>query len=156
VLTAQIWWLIHFWNSKVPRYGVRLCAGNPAFMRKVVSEVSSETSCCSRAERDNFDTSNPLVSSFRIAWLLTSVHPTIVGWFQLLLSLLSLSIRIAFAVSFVFMRNTTMTILYRQLAIATLWLPLVYGVPLPLPLCVSKRDSHVMWDIQIITLRKCL
>jgi len=67
---------------------------------------------------------------------------------------LFISFRMAFAVNLVCMRNTMITILYRQLATATLWLPLVYGEPLPL--CVSKRDSHVTWDFQIMTLRKCL
>ena len=65
----------------------------------------------------------------------------------------------AFEVSLVCMCNTLMIFFYRHLTTATLWSPLVYGIPLPavpLPLCMSKCDSHVMWDFQITTLRTCL
>ena len=37
----------------------------------------------------------------------------------------------AFAVSLVYMRPTMITFLYRQLATATLWSPLVYGSGVP-------------------------
>lgn len=59
----------------------------------------------------------------------------------------------AFAVNLVCIWNTLMTFLYRQLSTTTLLSPLVYGIPLPavpLPICVSKRDSCVRWDFQIM------